>query len=310
MQLSSNILARLLAAVGAIGAAAAIAACGSGTPNTAAPVLPSPTPPGVQIRTASTDITVGPNRLVFALFDERGAALGPAEVTVRVRRTDDAGGAPVAETAALHLGAETPAAASLYSVRIDLADTGGYLVEAEIEREGRSPATAVTGFRAKTRYDTPGYGQPAPASVHPTLADAPIEHLTSARPPGDPAFYRLTIADALAEGKPLMVVFSTPAFCATQTCGPQVEVAEALADVYGNRMNFVHIEIMERPDLVLAGETEPVVRAVVREWRLPTEPWVFLVDVDGLVFDRFEGFSPRVELEASVRRLLGDTPAA
>jgi len=25
-----------------------------------------------------------------------------------------------------------------------------------------------------------------------------------------------------------MVVFSTPAFCGTQTCGPQLEVAEAL----------------------------------------------------------------------------------
>ena len=90
------------------------------------------------------------------------------------------------ETAALHLGAETAAAAGLYSVRLDLTDTGGYLVEAEIRREGRASATAVTGFRAKTRYDTPGFGEPAPASIHPTLADAPIEQLTSARPPGRP----------------------------------------------------------------------------------------------------------------------------
>ena len=125
---------------------------------------------------------------------------------------------------------------------------------------------------------------------------------------GDPEFYRLSIADALAEGNPLMIVFSTPAFCGTRTCGPQLEIAEALAEVYGGGMNFVHIEIMERPDLVLTGEAEPVVRAVVREWRLATEPWVFLVDADGLVFDRFEGFSPRFELEASVRRLLGEPP--
>ena len=288
-------------------AAVAIAACGRG-PSEAPVALPSPTPPAVHIRPATTDITVGPNRLLFALLDEGGAPLGPAEVIVRVRRTDDEGGAPVAETAALHLGTETPAAAGLYSIRLDLTETGGYLVEAEVERAGREPTTAVTGFRAKTRYDTPGFGQSAPASVHLTLADAPIEQLTSARPVGDPEFYRLSIADALAEGNPLMIVFSTPAFCGTRTCGPQLEIAEALAEVYGGRMNFVHIEIMERPDLVLAGEAEPVVRAVVREWRLATEPWVFLVDDDGLVFDRFEGFSPRFELEASVRRLLGEPP--
>ena len=301
-------LTYLLKATSFLVVAAAVASCGSGNGEPTV-VLPTPTPPGVQIRTASTDITVGPSRLLFGIFDEAGAPLGPAEVTVRVRRTEEEGGATVTETAALHLGAETPAAAALYSVRLELTDTGGYLVEAEIKREGRASATAVTGFRAKTRYDTPGFGQPAPASVHPTLADAPIEQLTSARPPGDPALYRLTIADALAEGKPLMVVFSTPAFCGTQTCGPQLEVAEALADAYGERMNFVHVEVMERPDLVLAGEAEPVVRAVVREWRLPTEPWVFLIDADGLVFDRFEGFSPRFELEASVRQLLGEPPA-
>ena len=299
---------RLLATVGLFALAAAVASCGSGNGESPA-LLPTPTPPGVQIRTASTDITLGPNRLLFGIFDEAGAPLGPAEVTVRVRRTEEEGGATVTETAALHLGTETPAAAGLYSIRLDLSDTGGYLVEAEIRREGRASATAVTGFRAKTRYDTPGFGEPAPASMHPTLADAPIEQLTSARPPGDPALYRLTIADALAEDKPLMVVFSTPAFCGTQTCGPQLEVAEALADIYGEDMNFVHIEVMERPDLVLAGEVEPVVRAVVREWRLPTEPWVFLIDGDGLVFDRFEGFSPSFELEESVRRLLGEPPA-
>ena len=75
-------------------------------------------------------------------------------------------------------------------------------------------------------------------------------------------------------------------------------------------MNFVHIEVMERPDLVLVGRGRTGgAGGGPREWRLPTEPWVFLIDGDGLVFDRFEGFSPRFELEESVRRLLGEPPA-
>jgi hypothetical protein len=102
-----------------------------------------------------------------------------------------------------------------------------------------------------------------------------------------------------------MIVFSTPAFCQTQTCGPELDIAQALKQQYSGQMNFIHIEVFERPDLLLEGKGEQRVRATVREWRLQIEPVTFLVDAQGLVADRFEGFAPRAELEASVRSVLG-----
>ena len=40
----------------------------------------------------------------------------------------------------------------------------------------------------------------------------------------------------------------------------------------------------------------------MREWKLPSEPWVFVVGPDGKVRDRFEGTVSVRELEASVKR--------
>lgn len=74
-------------------------------------------------------------------------------------------------------------------------------------------------------------------------------------------------------------------------------------------MNFVHIEIFERPDLLLDAQGEPQVRSTVREWGLQIEPVVFLVGPEGRIADRFEGFSPRLELEPAVRALLSATSA-
>ena len=136
------------------------------------------------------------------------------------------------------------------------------------------------------------------------LSDAPIEQLTSERPPGDADFYRLAIADALEQARPFMVVFSTPAFCQTRTCGPQLDAAQSLKERHGDRMSFIHVEVFQRPDFLLRGEGQPEARPAVNEWRLQTEPWVFLVDGQGVIFDRFEGFAPEAELEESIARLL------
>jgi hypothetical protein len=42
----------------------------------------------------------------------------------------------------------------------------------------------------------------------------------------------------------------------------------------------------------------------VKEWKLPSEPWVFVVGADGKVRDRFEGTVSVRELDASVREHL------
>ena len=60
---------------------------------------------------------------------------------------------------------------------------------------------------------------------------------------------------------------------------------------------FIHAEIYKDNDPT-KGEN-----SWVREWKLPSEPWVFLVGADGKVQARFEGTVSLAELDAAVDRL-------
>jgi hypothetical protein len=63
-------------------------------------------------------------------------------------------------------------------------------------------------------------------------------------------------------------------------------------------IRFIHIEIYARND---PGNG---FNRWVREWNLPTEPWVFLVDAKGVIRAKFEGALSVDELEAAVHSQL------
>ena len=65
-----------------------------------------------------------------------------------------------------------------------------------------------------------------------------------------------------------------------------------------DRMNFIHVEIYEGNDPKLGTNRW------VTEWKLPTEPWIFLVGADGKIKAKFEGAVSERELEAAVREHL------
>ena len=60
------------------------------------------------------------------------------------------------------------------------------------------------------------------------------------------------------------------------------------------RINFIHIEpwVLE----TARGEGRLVLTDVAKEWRLMSEPWVFVIDGEGRVASRFEGFLGEEEL--------------
>lgn len=51
------------------------------------------------------------------------------------------------------------------------------------------------------------------------------------------------LADATAAERPVMVVVSTPVFCVSRFCGPITDAVQKLARRYGDRMDFVHLEV-------------------------------------------------------------------
>ncbi len=135
-----------------------------------------------------------------------------------------------------------------------------------------------------------------PATAGPTSEGIELSQITSDFNP-DPDLYRITIADALASGRPTVISFSTPTFCTSRTCGPALEVVKAAKNRFGDQAHFVHVEIYQEFSTL-------AVDPVVLEWRLPSEPWTYVVDAEGVVSARFEGLVGLSELEVAITEVL------
>ena len=158
----------------------------------------------------------------------------------------------------------------------------------------------VRELLVRSRSVTPAVGSRAFPSHTPTLASTGgrIAELTTRRPP-DRALVRYSIADSLAAHVPFVVTFATPAFCSSQTCGPVVDVVDRVRRRFaGSGLRFIHVEIYAHND-PSNGENR-----WVREWRLPNEPWTFLVGRDGRIKTKFDGSISVRELAAAVKRFL------
>jgi hypothetical protein len=55
--------------------------------------------------------------------------------------------------------------------------------------------------------------------------------------------YAAPVADAIAQGKPQVIVFATPKCCTGRVCGPVVDLVRTLLTAYGQRVVFTHQEI-------------------------------------------------------------------
>jgi hypothetical protein len=144
---------------------------------------------------------------------------------------------------------------------------------------------------------TPPVGTPAPRSRNLIVKD--VKNLrdidTSTRP--DPRLHQVRIADAIAQGKPQLIVFATPQFCTSRMCGPVLDIVRTLLLSYGKRVAFTHQEIWQ-------DFAEKKVFPTVEEWRLITEPWIFVVDGQGIIRAKFEGLVTERELEVALQQVL------
>jgi hypothetical protein len=92
-------------------------------------------------------------------------------------------------------------------------------------------------------------------------------------------------------------VFATPQFCTSRMCAPVVDIVKSLLPAYGKRIAFTHQEIWQ-------DFAEKKMFATVEEWRLDTEPWVFVVDGKGIIRAKFEGLVTVRELEAALQQVV------
>ena len=250
----------------------------------------------VAIVPGSADFGPGKVRFAFLVVDGQGRLVTRPTAKIWLARGLEA--KPFAETTARAEkigvgGAEPGVAQEIFVTELDLPEPGTYWLLAE--PVGGKRIQALGKVEVKEDPAAPAVGDPVPASKTPTLANASLDQLSTSNEP-DRELYKTSIADALAAKKPFVAVFATPKYCTSRTCGPVVEVVSEVRKRHPE-LTFSHVEIYQDNDPA-KGENE-----WVREWGLPSEPWVFVIGADGKVRERFEGTVSVRELEAAVDRI-------
>ncbi len=269
-------------------------------PEWAAPLLSEAGPEGAAIM-AGSDFAAGRNRVTFLLVrDDNSLVRAPlADVYYQPlaggpTKKTEAGLMPIGVKAS---PAEKDDVKEIYVATLELPRTGKQWVVIQ-PRGVRYQGFQILDVKAKPT--AVAVGEKAPPSNNPTLATKSASEITTSRPP-DTELLRYSVAESVKAKAPFVVTFATPAFCESRTCGPTVDVVEAVRKRFEAKgIRFIHVEIYEDN---LPGNG---VNRWVKEWKLPTEPWVFVVDRNGVVRDRFEGAISVAELEQSVRSNLLD----
>ena len=303
---------RLAMALAASLALLAFVACGGDAPPPAAlptatpPPVPSPTPEatGLHVAMAVGDLSVGKNRFAFALIDPQSGPLRDAQVKLSTFFLAGMGPGEPRETVASRFRKWPVSAGGVYTAQLMFDTAGDWEIDIEVVGPGALTRTISLGLRIAEDSATPAIGSPAPRSVSRTAGEvAGLEEITSDLNP-DPEMYAMSVADAIDAGMPVLVTFSTPAYCTSATCGPQLDVVKDLRRRYRDRMNFIHVEIYDNPSEIQGDLSRARISPVVTEWNLPSEPWAFVVDSDGLLHAKFEGFTTSEELEEALVSVL------
>jgi hypothetical protein len=317
-------------ALASLAALALLAGCGDsddgdGTRNRPAPtaadfpsaqgktleqVLSASTGEGPVIAPAARVLREGQNRFPFGVFTLGHEQIDDAQVAIYAAPGAGLNGPAIGPFPARVVDLTTEAAFRAKTTTDDPdAATVAYVSEIPLNRPGPWSFAALAkegdSFEgsllptesAVGQFDPPAPGDEAPV-VHTPTADAvaDISEIDTRVPPSD--MHADDLADVIGK-KPVVLLFATPALCQSRVCGPVVDVAAQVKRDFGDRVAFIHQEVYENNSI----NDGP--RPQFEAYRLPSEPWLFVIDRDGRVSTAIEGPFGVEELEAAVRRVAG-----
>lgn len=272
----------------ALALAALASSCGGsnvgGIPEEAFPVV------------ANADLAVGTQRLLVGLVTADGDWLAASYLPVEFDLYAPEAVEPSSIVEGIFIWT-VPEVRGLYRAQVTFDRSGRWQIAAH---SPGGPQTSVIPFDVGQETRAPTTGDRAPVVRTSTVSEVVDLSEITTDPDPDPRFYELSLDTALASRQPTVVVFATPGFCESATCGPILDNVKQVAPDFP-LVNFVHVEIYENLDATTREELRVV--EAVEVWRLPSEPWVFVVDATGTIAARFEGAVDPAELRAALEEL-------
>lgn len=277
------------------------------------------------------DLTVGENRVVFGFTDGEGRLLTDKDITdVSIVVYDLSGQEPravetVRQVQFLRTGWREISRADYYHSPNVLADgffkatlrfprAGQWGLDFVVRRPGEDPLAQRVFPNVLSESLTPPVGAAAPRSRNPALKDVggDLAKLDSDPRLNDVEMHRTSIAEAITARRPAVALFATPGFDEGRMSLPNTEILYSLVPSYGDRVEFIHVEIYDDEKSqrnILEGTREAAPpdlerREVAEEWGVQNYPWLFFIDREGRIVAKLFGPVARSEVEEALRRLV------
>lgn len=313
-------LLKIAATLLATFSAGLILACSQATESVAGPAAPESEPyapleevplikgpvseDGLQAIFATPDISTGRHRIAFALISQTGLVKTPSATVQSFHKSQgDSLDDPV-QTALALFHPFPLVERGLYTTNLTFDQTGEWTIRATVLGDDGLPKKATLSFDVPEATHAPSVGAPAIPSRNKTIQDVErLSQLTTGSMQ-DEDLYQVSIADAIRSGRPTVIVMASPAFCTNAVCGPQVEVLRDLKNEFPDQANFIHVDYYDNPEEIQGDLDRAVLSPVAREWRLPSTEWSFVIDREGTIAGRFEGFTPLEELRQALKKIL------
>lgn len=268
--------------------------------------VPEETAPAAQLPIepilATTVLGVGEQRVAFLLTTSEGLVKAPeARVTSVYLGDGDAAGEE--KQSLFHLWPF--GVRGSYSTQLNFSLPGPWRLDISVDGPD-GPAGTQIELNVAEETGVPEVGDIPPFSANKTVftVDDLADLSTDFTPDLD--LYQLTIPEAIISGKPTVIVFATPAFCTSPTCGPQVDTVSELKDLYRDEANFIHVELYDNPQEIQGDLDKAELNNLAHTWGFTSIPhwfnesWTFVLGGDGRIAQRFEAFATLKELEEAL----------
>lgn len=264
----------------------------AGVPRLAGATIPE-TSTALSALLVSNDLyaTSMPQRVAFVIYRGPTPATGaPAQLALAPPGSSQGLIAP-----ARQMNAGLPKGRGVYVIDAVLDQAGTYKGEVLV-RGQRLPLA----LEVKATADAPAVGSQASRTPSPTPQQPLGVNPICTRQPPCP-LHAGSLSDVIGTGRPVAVLFATPALCQTRYCGPVLDELLVARKPFEDRVTFVHVEIYTSN----TGNTEtPTVQA----WNIPFEPFFYTVDGAGVIRGRLDSAFGRDELTPLLQALV--TPGA
>jgi hypothetical protein len=195
---------------------------------------------------------------------------------------------------------EPNVATVIYSTELNLPTVGEYRPAVLVKEKGGLGQKLLPSINVGEFAKIPRPGEKAPSIQTPTAGSVggqDLAKLTTRVPPDTQN--KVNYAEVLGK-EPILLLFTSPKFCQSRVCGPVVDVAQQAQHEFEGKANFIHMEIYNDND------PSKGVRPQVREFHLPSEPWLFAINREGVVSAAIEGAFGTALMDKTVEKVIAE----